>query len=49
MLGLAPQQAFWFAWAGMFITGIASGLNNGAFRALMQANVTPQMQGRVHC
>lgn len=47
MLGLAPQQAFRLAWGGMFITGIASGLNNGAFRALMQANVTPQMQGRV--
>ena len=31
----------------MLTVGIASGFNNGAFRALMQARIEPAMQGRV--
>ena len=47
LVGAAPSEAFWLAWGGMLISGIASGLVNGSFKALLQARVLPDLQGRV--
>ena len=47
LVGAAPEEAFWLAWGGMLLSGIASGSVNGSFKALIQARVPPDLQGRV--
>ena len=47
LIGLAPANAFWLAVAGMFVAGSMNALVNGPLFALLQAIVTPEIQGRV--
>ncbi len=47
LVGVAPEEAFWLAWGGMLLSGVASGSVNGSFKALIQARVPPDLQGRV--
>lgn len=44
---MAPPHLFLFALVGMAITGLMNALANGPLHAIMQANVAPQVQGRV--
>ncbi len=45
--GLVPAQAFWLALGGMFIVGMAISMTDGPLLAVIQAVVSPEMQGRV--
>lgn len=47
LVGVAPANAFWLAVAAMSFAGVMHPLINGPIRAVMQANVAPEMQGRV--
>lgn len=47
MLAVSPWFAFWLAMVGMGIFGIMSSMLNGTLMALLQAQVAPDMQGRV--
>lgn len=47
IIGSAPQQAYWFAVAGMAVVGIMNAFANGPFFAILQSIVPPGMQGRV--
>ncbi|MBI3162015.1 MAG: MFS transporter, partial [Chloroflexi bacterium] len=47
MVGIAPANMFWLAVAGMTLSGMMNPLTNGPLGAIMQANVRPEMQGRV--
>jgi DHA3 family macrolide efflux protein-like MFS transporter len=46
LIGLAPASDYWVAVAGMAIFAILNTIANGAFMAIMQAVVAPEMQGR---
>lgn len=47
LVGLAPANALWVAVGGMFIGGAMNAFVNGPLFALLQATVSPGMQGRV--
>jgi MFS transporter, DHA3 family, macrolide efflux protein len=47
IVGLAPANMFWLAILGMTISGVMNPITNGPLGAMMQANVKPEMQGRV--
>ncbi|MBU0495579.1 MAG: MFS transporter [Chloroflexi bacterium] len=47
VMALAPASAYWLALGGMFIVGAAISMVDGPVMALLQANVEPEMQGRV--
>jgi len=47
MIGLTPASAFLLAVGMIFISGVAIPIVNGPIHAVMQANVAPEMQGRV--
>ncbi len=47
IVGLAPANMFWLAMAGMTFSGLMNPITNGPLMAIMQANVKPEMQGRV--
>jgi DHA3 family macrolide efflux protein-like MFS transporter len=47
LIGLAPSDLFGLAMAGMLLSGIMNPITNGPLFALVQANVAPDMQGRV--
>jgi MFS transporter, DHA3 family, macrolide efflux protein len=47
IVGLAPANMFWLAVFGMTFSGLMNPLANGPLGAIMQANVKPEMQGRV--
>jgi len=47
LVGVAPQQGFWLAWTGMLVSGFMNPMVNGAFFAILQSAVAPEMQGRV--
>ncbi|MCD6290574.1 MAG: MFS transporter, partial [Anaerolineae bacterium] len=47
MVGLAPATAFWLALVGNFLAGFMNPIANGPLFAVLQATVTPGMQGRV--
>ena len=47
LVGISPQEALWLALGGMLLCGIASGSVNGSLKALIQAEVLPELQGRV--
>jgi DHA3 family macrolide efflux protein-like MFS transporter len=47
IVGLAPANMFWMAVAGMAFSGMMNPITNGPLGAIMQANVKPEMQGRV--
>jgi MFS transporter, DHA3 family, macrolide efflux protein len=47
LIGLAPENGFLMALAGMTLVGIMNTLTNGPFIAILQAIVAPEMQGRV--
>jgi DHA3 family macrolide efflux protein-like MFS transporter len=46
LLGIAPADGYWMALVGMGIFGLFNTISNGAFFAIMQAVVAPEMQGR---
>ncbi len=46
-IGLAPASAFPLALAGILLAGFMNSLTNGPMQAVMQAQVAPEMQGRV--
>jgi len=45
--GFAPAQAFWLALGGVFVVGMAISMVDGPLLAVIQAVVSPEMQGRV--
>ncbi len=45
--GLAPSNMFWMALVGMSVMGFMNPITNGPLHAVIQANVKPEMQGRV--
>ena len=47
LIGLAPANLFWLAVVGAFLTGGMIALTNGPVRAIFQAAIAPEMQGRV--
>ncbi len=47
LIGLTPAAAFGLAIAAMFLAGFTQPLVNGPVMAIMQAQVAPEMQGRV--
>jgi len=47
MTGFAPANMFWLALAGMAVTGFMGPMTNGPLHAILQANIKPEMQGRV--
>ncbi len=47
LLGVTPPSTFWIAIAAMLLTGLMNPLINGPIMAIIQFNVTPEMQGRV--
>lgn len=47
IVGLAPANTFWLAMLGVTLSGLMNPLANGPLGAIMQANVKPEMQGRV--
>jgi len=47
LLTYAPAQWFFMAVVGMGLVGLMNALANGPLHAIMQANVAPEMQGRV--
>lgn len=47
LVAVAPSTQFKVALAGIFITGVMNPIANGALFAIMQSNVSPEMQGRV--
>jgi DHA3 family macrolide efflux protein-like MFS transporter len=46
-IGLTPNSAFILAVGMIFLSGVALPIVNGPIHAVMQANVAPEMQGRV--
>ncbi|MGQ0600676.1 MAG: MFS transporter [Anaerolineales bacterium] len=46
-IGLTPADAFWFAVIASFVAAATAALTNGPLMAVLQAVVTPEMQGRV--
>ncbi len=47
IVGVAPASMFPLAVGGMLMGGIMSSLTNGPIMAIFQANVAPELQGRV--
>jgi len=47
LVGLAPGNGLWLAVGGMFLAGGMNALVNGPLFALLQAEVKPEIQGRV--
>ncbi|WP_420632017.1 MFS transporter [Candidatus Leptofilum sp.] len=47
LTGLAPANLYWLAVVGGFISGSMIAMVNGPVRAILQAAVAPDMQGRV--
>jgi DHA3 family macrolide efflux protein-like MFS transporter len=47
VMGLAPASAYWLALVGIFIGGMSISMTDGPLMAVLQANVAPEMQGRV--
>jgi DHA3 family macrolide efflux protein-like MFS transporter len=47
LMGLAPASAYWLALAAIFIVGMSISMTDGPLMAVIQANVAPEMQGRV--
>ena len=47
LIGLAPANLFWLAVVGAFLTGGMIAMTNGPVRAIFQAAIAPEMQGRV--
>jgi DHA3 family macrolide efflux protein-like MFS transporter len=47
LIGLAPANAYYLAVASMSLLGITVSMTNGPVRAIFQAVVPPDMQGRV--
>ena len=47
VVGLLPATAFWVAVGAMFCTGILASMVMGAFQAVQQVIVPPEIQGRV--
>jgi DHA3 family macrolide efflux protein-like MFS transporter len=47
LVAFAPANAFWFALGGFALSGVSMAFIDGPIFALMQANVAPEMQGRV--
>jgi DHA3 family macrolide efflux protein-like MFS transporter len=47
VLGFAPENGLFIALAALFAVGLANPIANGPLQALLQANVEPDMQGRV--
>jgi MFS transporter, DHA3 family, macrolide efflux protein len=47
LTGLTPSSLFWVAVAGNALSSFMSPITNGPLGALMQANIRPDMQGRV--
>ncbi|MHB1356456.1 MAG: MFS transporter [Anaerolineae bacterium] len=47
LVGLAPVNAFWLVLVGMFVLAVMMTMTNGPLVAVVQANVAPQVQGRV--
>lgn len=47
IVGISPAYMFWLAVFGMTLSGLMNPLTNGPLGAIMQANVKPEMQGRV--
>lgn len=47
LVGLAPTTAFWLVLVGMFILAVMVTMTNGPMVAAVQANVAPEVQGRV--
>ena len=47
LMGLAPASAYWLALAAIFIVGMSLSMTDGPLMAVIQANVAPEMQGRV--
>ena len=46
-LGLTPSSALWLALAALFLAGVMEPIVNGPLFAVIQSQVTPDMQGRV--
>lgn len=46
-VGLTPAALFWLAVVAMLMAGLTNSMTNGPIFAIMQATVSPQMQGRV--
>ena len=46
-IGLLPSTGFWIAVVMFFLTGFTNPLVNGPLLAVVQAVVSPEMQGRV--
>lgn len=47
LLGLVPTDMWGVALAAMLLTGLMNPITNGPLFAMLQANVAPEMQGRV--
>lgn len=47
VVGLTPAAFFWVAVIAMLTAGLTNSMTNGPIFAIMQATVSPQMQGRV--
>ncbi|MCL4562983.1 MAG: MFS transporter [Chloroflexi bacterium] len=47
LVGIAPAPAFWLGLFGVFFTGLMNPFSNGPIMAMIQAKVSPEMQGRV--
>jgi DHA3 family macrolide efflux protein-like MFS transporter len=47
LVGLAPTAAFWMALGAMLLAALMNPIVNGPFMALLQAAISPDMQGRV--
>jgi DHA3 family macrolide efflux protein-like MFS transporter len=46
-LGFTPATMFWMALVSLFLFGLTVPLIDGPFAAILQASVTPEMQGRI--
>ena len=47
LCALAPADMFWLALASFFVTGLAVTFTDGPMTAFYQANIPPELQGRV--
>jgi DHA3 family macrolide efflux protein-like MFS transporter len=47
LVGLTPSNLFWLAAVGLFFSMVTLPMINGPVRAVMQAHVAPEFQGRV--
>ncbi len=47
LAGLTPAYAFWLALGALFLVGMSISMVDGPLMAVLQAQVSPEMQGRV--